>query len=119
LTARSSTEAEYRALADTTSEILWIRWLLADLETSQSSPTDLYCDNRNSIQIAHNDVFHERTKHIEIDCHFIRQHLLRGELHLISIGTLDQPADLFTKTHSLGRFRTLVSKLKLVTVPPI
>jgi hypothetical protein len=110
LTARSSTESEYRALADTTSEILWLRWLLADLETSQSSPTSLYCDNRSAIQIAHNDVFHERTKHIEIDCHFIRQHLLRGELHLISIGTLDQPADLFTKPHSPGRFRTLVSK---------
>ncbi|MCI30088.1 hypothetical protein A2U01_0051297, partial [Trifolium medium] len=49
LTARSSTEAEYRALADTTSEISWIRWLLADLETSHSSPTDLYCDNRSAI----------------------------------------------------------------------
>jgi hypothetical protein len=118
LTARSSTEAEYRALADTTSEILWLRWLLADLETSQSSPTDLYCDNRSVIQIAHNDVFHERTKHIEIDCHFIRQHLLRGELHLISIGTLDQLADLLTKPHSPGHFRTLVSKLKLFTAPP-
>jgi hypothetical protein len=118
LTARSSTESEYRALADTTSEILWLRWLLADLETSQSSPTNLYCGNRSAIQIAHNDVFHERTKHIEIDCHFIRQHLLHGELHLISIGTLDQPADLFTKPHSPGRFRTLVSKLKLVNAPP-
>jgi hypothetical protein len=118
LTARSRTESEYRALADTTSEILWLRWLLADLETSQSSPTNLYCGNRSAIQIAHNDVFHERTKHIEIDCHFIRQHLLRGELHLISIGTLDQPADLFTKPHSPGRFRTLVSKLKLVNAPP-
>jgi hypothetical protein len=118
LAARSSTEAEYRALTDTTFEILWLHWLLADLETSQSSPTDLYCDNRSAIQIAHNDVFHKRTKHIEIDCHFIRQHLLRGELHLISIGTLDQPADLFTKPHSPGRFRTLVSKLKLIEAPP-
>lgn len=106
------------ALADTTSEILWLRWLLTDLETSQSSPTDLYCDNRSAIQIAHNDVFHERTKHIEIDCHLIRQHLLHGELHLISIGTLDQPADLFTKPHSPGRFRSLVSKRKLIEAPP-
>ena len=117
LTARYSTEAEYRALADTASEILWLHWLLADLETSQSSPVDLYCDNRSAIQIAHNDVFHERTKHIEIDCHFIRQHLLRHELQLVSIGTLDQPADLFTKPHSPSRFRVLVSKLKLVTTP--
>lgn len=62
--------------------------------------------------------FYEQTKDIEIDCHFIHHHLLRGELHLISIGTLDQPTDLFTKPHSPRRFRTLVSKLKLVTAPP-
>ena len=116
--ARSSTEAKYRTLVDTIFEILWLRWLLADLKTSQSSPTGLYCENRSAIQIVHNDVFHEQTKHIEIDCHFIRQHLLLGELNLISIGTLDQPADLFTKPHSRGRFRTLVSKLKLVEAPP-
>ena len=118
LTSRSSTEAEYRALADTTSEILWIRWLLDDLGITQSSPTDLYCDNRSAIQIAHNDVFHERTKHIEIDCHFIRQHIIRNALRLISIGTLDQPADLLTKAHHPGRFRNLVSKLKLVSLSP-
>ena len=89
--------------ADTTSEKLWLRWLLADLETSQSSHVDLYCDNRSAIQIAHDDVFHECTKHIEIDCHFICQHLLPHELR---------------KAHSPSRFRVLVSKLKLVTTPP-
>ncbi|XP_030942055.1 uncharacterized protein LOC115967115, partial [Quercus lobata] len=62
--ARSSTEAEYRALADTTSELLWLRWLLKDLGVSTSSATPLYCDNQSAIHIAHNDVFHERTKHI-------------------------------------------------------
>jgi hypothetical protein len=74
--ARSSTEAEYRALADTTAELLWLRWLLQDMGVSLSSATPLYCDNRSAIQIAHNDVFHERTKHIEIDCHLVRHHLL-------------------------------------------
>ena len=70
--AHSSTEAEYRTLADTTSELLWLWWLLKDLGVSTSSITPLYCDNQNVIHIAHNDVFHEWTKHIEIDCHFIR-----------------------------------------------
>lgn len=75
ITARSSTEAEYPALADTTQELLWLRWLLEDLGVFPSYATIIYCDNRSAIQIAHNDVFHDRTKHIEIDCHFVRQHV--------------------------------------------
>ena len=71
----SSTEAEYRALTDTTSELFSLRWLFKDLDVSTSSATPLYCDNQNAIYIVHNNVFHERTKHIEIDCHFIRYHL--------------------------------------------
>jgi hypothetical protein len=55
--ARSSTEAEYRALANTTSEFLWLRWLLQDMGVSFSSATPVYCDNRSAIQIAHNDFF--------------------------------------------------------------
>ena len=82
--ARSSTEAEYHALTDTTSEFLGLRWLLKDLGVSTSSATPLYCDNQSAIHIAHNDVFYERTKHIEIYCHFIRYHLVYGALKLIS-----------------------------------
>ena len=61
--ARFSTEAEYRALIDTTFELLWLRWIIKDLGVSTSSTTPLYCDNQNAIHIAHNDVFHEWTKH--------------------------------------------------------
>ena len=78
--ARFNIEAEYHALADTTSELLWLRWLLQDLGVSTSSATLIYCDNRSAIQIVCNDVFHERTKHIEIDCHLVRHHLLQGSL---------------------------------------
>ncbi|KAJ9548882.1 hypothetical protein OSB04_021425 [Centaurea solstitialis] len=113
LTARSSTEAEYRALADTSRELIWLRWLLSDMGAPQLSPTLLWCDNTSAIQIAHNDVFHERTKHIEIDCHFVRQHVVRKTIQLQSISTDDQPADIFTKAHIPGRFRELVSKLNL------
>ena len=116
--ARSSTEAGYRALANTTSELLWLRWLLQDLGVSTSSATPIYCDNRNAIQIAHNDIFHEQTKHIEIDCHFVRHHLLQGSLQLISVSFHDQLADIFTKSHPTGSFRDLVSKLQLVSHPP-
>jgi hypothetical protein len=62
--ARSSTEVEYRALADTTSELIWLRWLLQDMGVSFSSATPIYCDNRSAIQIVHNDVFHKRTTNI-------------------------------------------------------
>ena len=62
--ARSNTEVEYRVLANTTSKLFWLRWLLKDLGVSTSSATPLYCDKQSAIHIAHNDVFHERTKHI-------------------------------------------------------
>jgi hypothetical protein len=87
--ARSSTEAEYRALANTTAELLWLRWLLQDLGIDYSTAVPIHCDNRSVIQIAHNDVFHERTKHIEIDCHFVRHHLLQGTLQLRSVFSQD------------------------------
>jgi hypothetical protein len=64
-----------------------------------SLATHVYCDNISAIQIAHNDVFHERTKHIEIDCYFVRHHLLPGSLQLHSITSYDQLTDLFTKSH--------------------
>ena len=114
--ARSSTEAEYRALAATTTELIWLHWLLQDLGVDCSTATKLHCDNRSAIQISHNDVFHERTKHIEIDCHFIHHHLLQGTLTLQSISSQDQLADIFTKPLPLGTFRALASKLRRVSL---
>ncbi|XP_047314478.1 uncharacterized mitochondrial protein AtMg00810-like [Impatiens glandulifera] len=67
--SRSSTEFEYRALADTTSNLLWLQWVLQDMDVPSSAAIPLFYDNNSVMQIAHNDVFHERTKHIERDCH--------------------------------------------------
>ena len=102
MVSRSSTEAKYRALADTTCELVWLRWLLADMDAPQPTTTPLYCDNRSAMYIAHNDVFHKCTKHIEIDCHITRQHLKKGNLKLFSISSADQPTNIFTKTHPPG-----------------
>ena len=81
--------------------------------------TPLYCDNRSAIYIAHNDVFHECTKHIEINYRITCQHLKKGNLKLFSISSTDQLVNIFTKTHLLGRLRDLISKLQLASsLPP-
>uniref|UniRef100_A0A2N9GB49 Reverse transcriptase Ty1/copia-type domain-containing protein n=1 Tax=Fagus sylvatica TaxID=28930 RepID=A0A2N9GB49_FAGSY len=108
---------EYRALADTIFELLALHWLLEDMGFTHFSPTVIYCDNHSAIQIVHNDVFHERTKHIEIDCHLVHHHLFAGILRLLPVTSSDQTADIFTKTF-LPCFRDLVSKLKMASVRP-
>jgi hypothetical protein len=112
--SQSFTEVEYRAMTSTTKEIVWLRWLLADMRVSFSHPTPMYCDNQSSIQIAHNSVFHERTKHIEIDCHLTRHHLKHGTIALPFVPSSLQIADFFTKMHSISRFRFLVGKLLML-----
>ena len=117
--SHSNTKAEYYALTDTTCELVWLRWLLVDMDAPQPTATSLYCDNCNAIYTVHNDVFHERTKHIEIDCHITRRHLKKGNLKLFSISSANQPADIFTKTHPPGRLRDLISKPQLASsLPP-
>ena len=114
IVSQSSTEAEYRAMASTTKEIVWLRWLLADMGVSFSYPTLMYCDNKSAIQIAHNSVFHERTKHIEIDCHLTRHHLKHGTITLPFVPSSLQLAELFTKSHPIYHFHFLVSKLSML-----
>ncbi|GJZ64969.1 uncharacterized mitochondrial protein-like protein [Tanacetum coccineum] len=111
--SKSSTEALYRAMAVTTSEIVWLRWLLADMGVSISYSTPLYYDNRSAIQIARNSMFHERTKHIEIDCHFTRHHLQAGTISLPFVSSALEIANVFTKPHSGPRFRFLTDKLPM------
>ncbi|XP_026451083.1 uncharacterized protein LOC113351284 [Papaver somniferum] len=96
--SRSSAEAEYKTMAHTTAEIVWLRWLLGDMGIYLTESTPIYCDNKAAIHIAHNDVFHKRTKHIEIDCHFVRHHLGKKTITLPYVRSEFKLADLFTKS---------------------
>ena len=109
--SRSSTEAEYRALASTAAELYWIRMLLRDLGIFLSTPPLMWCDNVSALAIASNPVFHARTKHIEVDYHFVREKVLRKDLMVKFISSNDQLADLFTKGLPSFRFHWLTSKL--------
>ncbi|KAK3019552.1 hypothetical protein RJ639_004393 [Escallonia herrerae] len=109
--SRSSAEAEYQAMATTTSELIWMVRLLRELHVPCSSPIPLYCNNQAATHIAANPVFHERTKHIEIDCHFIRHHVQTRMLLPQSTSTQHQLADIFTKALGHERFHDLLSKL--------
>ena len=84
---------------------------------STSTATPLYYDNQNAIHIAHSDIFDERTKHIEIDCHFICYHLIHGALKLFSVSSKDQLVDIFAESHPKEHLRALVKNLKLVSHP--
>ena len=109
--SRSSAEAEYRAMAYACAEVKWLKVLLAFLGVYHRQPVRLFCDSQAAIHIASNPVFHERSKHIDIDCHFVRELLLSGVISLAHISTKFQLADLFTKALGVPAFSFLLSKL--------
>ncbi|GJU66908.1 integrase [Tanacetum coccineum] len=109
--SRSSAEAEYRAMATTVSEILWMRWLLKDLTVNLQDATPLYCDNQAARHIANNPVFHERTKHVEMDCYFVRERVASQEILPLHVTSKQQIADLFTKPLGAQTLRVLLGKL--------
>ena len=109
--SRSSAEAEYRALADVCCEITWLLNLFAELGFRNLKLVTLYCDNKSALYLASNPVFHERTKHIEIDCHLIREKIIKGVVTTAHIASKNQPADLFTKAIPSYTLSYLLSKL--------
>ena len=111
----SSAEAEYRSMQRVTSELAWLTRLLHELSVPNVTPVPIKCDSQSAIHIAKNPVFHERTKHVEIDCHFVREKLQDGLISLQHVPTQSQLADLFTKSLPSRQHYTLLHKLGVLS----
>lgn len=111
--SRSSTEAEYRALAVTRSEITWLQYLLLDFQVPQSQPAFIYRDNHSAIHIANNPTLHERTKHIELDFHFIGEKINQSKIRLSPVSSSLQFADAFTKPLSSTILSSHIVKMSI------
>lgn len=114
--SRSSSEAEYIALASLVCEIQWLHFLLKDLHTPQNSASAVYCDNKSAIYLAHNPTFHEQTKHIEIDCHVVREKIQTKVVHPLPVPSEAQLADVFTKPLHSTFFQSFIPKLGLCDI---
>ncbi|XP_031131676.1 uncharacterized protein LOC116033060 [Ipomoea triloba] len=109
--ARSSIEVEYKALADVCAEVTWVLSLLREFRITDVSVPKLWCDNLGATYMCANPIFHARTKHVEIDYHFVRDKVDSGEIQVNFISTKDQLADIFTKALPGLKFVFLRDKL--------
>lgn len=104
-------------MASTNAEIVWTCFLLKDLHLEVCEPITLFCDNKAAQQLAANPCFHERSKHLEIDCHFTREKVQSGFLRTAYIPTKLQLADVMTKPLGYAQHSFLIAKLGMVTIP--
>jgi hypothetical protein len=109
--ALSSTEAEYMAACSAAQEAIWIRLLLKEMGFEQKEPTILNEDNQGCIRLSANDNSHQRTKHIDIKHHFVRERVKSGEIKLEYVNTKENLADMQTKALPTPLFETLKQKL--------
>jgi len=99
-----------------TCEIQWLVYLLQDLKVPFEQPSLLYCDNDSTRYIIANSMFHEHTKHIEINCHIVREKLKNGLIHLLPISTIEKLTDIYTKALGPQSFKNICSKLGLINI---
>ncbi|RVX18433.1 Retrovirus-related Pol polyprotein from transposon RE2 [Vitis vinifera] len=112
-----STKAEYKALANVAAEIQWIKSLLTDFRVPIAHSPILWCDNIVATYLTSNPLFHARTKHIEIDFHYVHDQVLRGQLHVQFVSTKDQYANALTKPLTSSRFLLLCDNLRVHSLP--
>ncbi|XP_066323280.1 uncharacterized mitochondrial protein AtMg00810-like [Miscanthus floridulus] len=115
--SRSSVEAEYRAVANGVAEACWLRQLLIELRCPLRRATVVYYDNVSAVYLSTNPVQHQRTKHIEIDLHFVRERVALGEVRVLHVPTSSQYADIFTKGLPTSVFTEFRSSLNVRGAP--
>jgi hypothetical protein len=114
--SRSSAEVEYRSMAAVTCELTWLFQLLTDLHVIHSSSALLFCDSKAALHIEANLVYHERTKHIEIDCHIVREKIQQGLIRTLHVSSANQLVDIFTKSLGFVLFHYLLSKMNIMDI---
>jgi hypothetical protein len=114
IVSRSSTEAEYKAIADATTEIIWLQVLLRELGINLSRPPTLWCDNIEATYLSANPVFHHRSKHVEVDYHFVRERVSSQQLDVRIISTKDHVTDIMTKPLPVTSFNFFRRNLNIV-----
>jgi hypothetical protein len=111
--SRSSTEEEYKSVANATAEIMWIQTLMHEIQVSYPSTAKLWCDNIGAKYLSANPIFHARTKHIEDDYHFVRERVVRKLLKIDFVSSRDQVADGFTKPLPVRQLENFKHNLNL------
>jgi exonuclease I len=114
--ARSTAKAEYRAIVHGVSEGLWLRRLLLELGLFEDKPIMLYCDNKAAINIANNPIQHDKTKHVEIDRHFIKDKLDEGPVCMPFVEIKEQITDVFTKGLDITNFSNVINKMSMINI---
>jgi transposase InsO family protein len=109
--AHSTVESEYAAMAHAAKEMIWLQYLLRDLGMSKYAPTTLFCDNQGAISLAKNPTHHAKTKHVDVQLHFIRDHIEKGTINVEYCPTEDMLADLMTKGLARERHEKLLIRM--------
>ena len=115
--SRSSAEAEYRGVANVVAETCWLRNLLLELHTPLTRSSLVYCDNVSAVYLSGNPVQHQRTKHIEMDIHFVRKKVALGHIRVLHVPSAFQYADIFTKGLPCQLFLDFRSSLSIRPPP--
>ncbi|CAA7062683.1 unnamed protein product [Microthlaspi erraticum] len=110
--ALSTTESEYMSLTEAVKEAVWLKGLMKEFGYDQKS-VEIFCDSQSAIALSKNNVHHERTKHIDVKYHFIRDVIADGDVEVLKISTEKNPADIFTKVLAVSKFQAALNLLQV------